>query len=157
MISLLKKSVLFLPILACWVPFAAAEPALKLETLPKEELLPIEKNCGCMMFPRGGPLTKENVLFLIESADGPVLMRVGGKTRSLTSIPNPKGPGKKIYVNEYRGQGIQVKIESRSVSYQKFCSAYPEPPTEGTCFLGTLKASSAQGTAQQEIVEICGC
>ena len=127
------------------------------QPIPTEQVLSLvsESTCGCIALPRAGPHVQENILFSTGAADGPALIRVGDEMLSLPRKGSSKG--RKTFVNEYGDRASQLVTRTRYANYKKICNAYPDPPTEGSCFVGTMTARVKGQTIVTNVVQICGC
>ena len=98
---------------------------------------------------------RENVLFSTGSGEGPALIRVDNETLTLPR----RGPsnGRKTFVNEYGGEKLRLVTRTQYANCKKVCNLYPDPPTEGSCFVGTIAARLKGQSFVQKIVQICGC
>ena len=137
---------------------AASAPNVELDPqpIPAEEILPIEgSSCGCISFPQSKTLSATNVIMSSGSYDGPHLLRLNGKTLSFARKGAPSG--NPVYTNKYSVGSIQLVTKTRQVEYQKACDSYPAAPSEGSCWVGSLKLSSGKSSSITKIVVICGC
>lgn len=135
---------------------AAFDVGLEPQPIPIEEVLPIEgKSCGCIVFPQNSILSANNIIMSSGSYDGPHLLRLNGKTVTFTRKGRPSG--NLTYINRYSAGQVQLVTSTRQVEYQKACVSYPNPPSEGACWVGTLKLRSKGASSVTKIVEICGC
>lgn len=126
------------------------------EPLPVEEVLPIQGNsCGCISLPSKGPLHQTNIVMSSGSYDGPHLLRYEGSTLSFSRAGPPQG--KRIFTNKYVAGQFVLTSRTREVNYHQVCSAYPDPPTEGSCFAGSLTIRSGKKTSAIKIIQVCGC
>lgn len=127
-----------------------------LEPLPVADVLPIEgKTCGCVAFLDGQPLLPSAIVMSSGSYSGPHLVRLNGATVALDRIGPPKG--KDTFANTYRSGSISIVTRTREVSYSHVCTSYPEPPSEGSCFTGTLTLRIGKELSSARIVQLCGC
>jgi hypothetical protein len=127
-----------------------------LEPIPVEEVLPIQgKSCGCIAFPRRGPLLPTNVIMSSGSYEGPHLIRSEGVTLSFARAGPPQG--KRTFVNKFVAKEMSLISRTREVNYQQACAEYPDPPTEGSCFVGSLTLRADKKSSSVEIVQVCGC
>ena len=140
-------------------PHAAirASPGERFQSIPAEQVLPLVSAgaCGCIALPKEGSHTQENVLLSIGSGDGPALIRVDNETITLPRRSSSKG--RKTFVNEYGDQKLRLITYTKHVNYEKVCNLYPDPPTEGSCFVGKVTALLRGQSFMKKIVQICGC
>lgn len=98
---------------------------------------------------------QENVLFSTGSGYGPALIRVGNETLTLPRRGSSKG--RKTFVNEYGDETVRLVTRVQDANYKKVCNRYPDPPTEGSCFVGKVTARLKGLSFVKKIVQICGC
>ena len=135
---------------------AASDMQLEPQSIPIDEVLPIEgASCGCSVFPQSNALSATSIIMSSGSYDGPHLLRLNGKTVTFTRKGRPLGIV--TFINNYSAGQVQLVTSTRQVEYQKACVSYPSPPSEGGCWVGTLKLRSKGASSETKIVEICGC
>lgn len=135
---------------------AASDMQLEPQPILIDEVLPIEgRSCGCIVFPQSTALSAANIIMSSGSYDGPHLLRLNGKTVTFTRKGRPLG--NVTFINNYSAGQVQLVTSTRQVEYQKACVSYSSPPSEGSCWVGTLKLRSKGVSTVTEIVEICGC
>ena len=150
------KTSLILGLLVVAESAAASDVELKPQPIPIDEVLPIEReSCGCIVFPQNNILSANNIIMSSGSYDGPHLMRLNGKTVTFTRKGRPSG--NPTYINRYSAGQVQLVTSTRQVEYQKACVSYPDPPSKGSCWVGTLKLRSKGASTVTKIVDICGC
>ena len=150
------KTLLILVLLFVAGSASASDVGLVPQPIPLDEVLPIEgQSCGCIVFPQNNILSANNIIMSSGSYDGPHLLRLNGKTVTFTRQGRPSG--NPTYINRYSAGQVQLVTSTRQVKYQKACVSYPDPPSEGACWVGTLKLRSNGASSVTKIVEICGC
>jgi len=141
--------------LLCFSDLAASDN-LKLQPLPQAEVPTITGQfCGCITFPKGAPLTDENIIMSSGSYDGPNLVRIAGTTRSLNRVAPSLGHNP--YVNKFASDTLRITARTHEVKYQDYCSTYSDPPPHGSCFLGMLIVKDGRNSSNLKILELCGC
>ena len=152
---------LYKPVLLAWATFFIAYAGSSsansaFEPIPVDEVLPIQgESCGCISFPSSGPLLQTNIVMSSGSYDGPHLMRYEGNTLSFSRVGPPQG--KRNFINKYVAGETTLISRTHEVKYHQVCSAYPDPPTEGSCFAGTLTIRTGKKSSILKIVQVCGC
>jgi hypothetical protein len=151
-----NKTALIFGLLVVAGPAMASNVELEPQPIPVDEVLPIEGlSCGCKVFPQNKMLSATNIIMSSGSYDGPHLLHLNGKTVSFTRKGRPSGNS--TFINKYSAGQIQLVTSTRKVKYQKACVSYPDPPSEGSCWVGTLKLRTKGASSMTKIVEICGC
>ncbi|HYB99903.1 MAG TPA: hypothetical protein VEC57_12300 [Candidatus Limnocylindrales bacterium] len=154
------KAARALPAAACVAVLTAllsgcATSALQLSPLPVEQVHPLEgKHCSCVVFRRDKALTPRNVLFTTGPYDGPARLRLRDQTVELRRKGSPEGTDP--VRNTYSNDTVTVVTLSRQVPYES-CADYPTPPTQGSCFTGTLTVRQGADHLSIPMVQICGC
>jgi hypothetical protein len=82
-------------------------------------------------------------------------IRIDGRTVEFGRVTYAKEGG--LGVNRYRSNNIAVEVRYKVVSYRKFCSAYTDAPTEGSCSIGSVAATSGVKKEMFSMVQVCGC
>jgi hypothetical protein len=136
----------------------STQPPPLLTPLPAERIVPLQgERCTCALVPAGRagmPPPFDTVL--ASSTAEKVRVVLDGRERELSNARSKKIG--RDWVNTYRGDDAVVTIRSRKVPFAPTCAAYPDQPSEGSCYAGELRASTGGGAPQgRPIVQVCGC
>lgn len=156
-LSVLSLVVLLLALPATGTAQSTQPPPL-LTPLPAERIAPLQgERCTCAVVPAGRagmPPSFDTVLASTTAEELHVVIK--GRELTLANARSTKIG--RDWVNTYRGDSAVVAIRSRKVPFAPTCAAYPDPPSEGSCYAGELRASTGGGAPQgRPIVQVCGC
>jgi hypothetical protein len=125
-----------------------------LSFLPPEQVFPlVGEQCGCATFRKGAALVDEAVIFSGTPNLGHI--RVASYNYELKHV-NRKVVGKD-YFNTFAAAGTRVSLTTTEVPFERACSAYPDPPPHGSCFIGTMHARVGKRSTSMQVVQVCGC
>ncbi|HYC54908.1 MAG TPA: hypothetical protein VEL28_08205 [Candidatus Binatia bacterium] len=99
-------------------------------------------------------MTLRNVVFTTGPYDGPARIRVDGETVQLRRKGEPEG--RNPTRNTYTGEGVVVVSLATEAPYEA-CAEYPKPPTQGSCFTGSLTVRRNSAHTTIPVIQICGC
>jgi hypothetical protein len=131
-----------------------ASNAMLLSFLPPERVFPLDaEQCSCATFREGAALVDDAVIFSGTSNLGH--MRVVRRDYELKHLSR-KVAGKN-YINIFGSAGVNVSLTTTEVPFEQACSAYPDPPAHGSCFVGTMRVHVGKRSTAMEVVQLCGC
>ncbi len=144
--------------------FAQTTGSSLISALPSDRIFPLigpSLGCSCAVFRRGAQSPAKSVVLSILSTDGPPRARawISGKevelkhTRRSGNLSDPRA----TVTNVYATSSATITLRSRAISFDSACRAYPDIPSEGSCFTGSLIVSEGKKTENIPVTEICGC
>jgi hypothetical protein len=86
-----------------------------------------------------------------------VVLRVSLSGRDVELKQRSSRKSKGAFVNTFELGNTKVSFRETQTNYQKHCRGYEDPPSEGSCFIGTLSASAGTRKQTYTIVSVCGC
>ena len=125
-----------------------------LSSLPPEQLIPlVGEQCGCATFRKGAALVDEAVIF--SSTPNLGRIQVASRTHEVKHVSRTVAG--KDYVNTFSGVGVKVSLATKEIPFERACSAYPDPPPHGSCFVGAMHARVGKRSTSIQVVQVCGC
>jgi hypothetical protein len=136
---------------------AHAQSAIKrarVSYLSEDKIFPLfSEHCSCMTFPQDAQLTDKSIIFSATPYIGNI--RLNNKDYQLPH-KSRTNDGER-YTNILGEKDILVSLEMVQVSYKQVCSAYPDPPTHGSCFTGKMRIDMRNRVASIPVIQLCGC
>jgi hypothetical protein len=127
---------------------------VRIKPLEIESVFPITGgDCACSFFEAGPTLSFEQVLLSTTSTDARAM--VSGSVRTLHQIARTEAGDR--WINTYGVDDTRITVESTEVPFTDSCAHYPNPPSDGSCFVGELHVVSGGISQSVPVVGVCGC
>lgn len=134
-----------------------------LTSMPQEWVFPLagsQPSCGCSSFNRSNALTETNVIAskgaFGEDPKATLRVRVSGKDVEVKRTSHKK-VSRDTFVSSFSNKEVRITFRESQVDYGKYCAAYEDPPTHGSCFIGRLSATQSKVSQSVPIITVCGC
>lgn len=109
--------------------------------------------CACSIFIDGSALTESNV---VASLNSDVARITWGAEEMELRRSSRKKVGN-VITNRYSGTNSKITMRTTEVAFGKACASVEHPPTNGSCFAGSLEVESDNRVCKYRVIQVCGC